>query len=287
MSGDLVMLAGSGRSGTTWVAEVLNHDHRFRDLFEPFWGHKVEACRGFAARHYLRPGDPDPARHAVAADILAGRIRNDWIDQFDRAPDSPHRLVKEIRANLMLAWLQAHFPEMRIVLLLRHPGAVAASRLRLGWGTALDEMLAQPDLVDDHLGAILAQGRPGADPLERQLWFWCIENLVPLRQFSPGSIHVACYEDLRRDPEAGFRRIFDFLGLAWSEAVLDRVGRPSRMTVATDAAPATRDPLARWRDACTPDDLDRLDALLARFRLDAIYTREVMPHCDDPLARFE
>src|SRR5579872_7287496 len=31
-----VLIAGSGRSGTTWLAQVVNHDHSYRYYHEPF-----------------------------------------------------------------------------------------------------------------------------------------------------------------------------------------------------------------------------------------------------------
>jgi hypothetical protein len=44
------------------------------------------------------------------------------------------RIIKEIRSNLMLRWLAGISPCTPVVLLVRHPLAVAASWLQLGWG---------------------------------------------------------------------------------------------------------------------------------------------------------
>lgn len=51
-----VLIAGTGRSGTTWLSGLVNHDRRYRDVFEPFNPGKVEAFRGFRSKQYLRPG---------------------------------------------------------------------------------------------------------------------------------------------------------------------------------------------------------------------------------------
>ena len=32
-----VLIAGSGRSGTTWLSEILNYNNDYRSIFEPFY----------------------------------------------------------------------------------------------------------------------------------------------------------------------------------------------------------------------------------------------------------
>jgi len=283
-AGNVVILCGSGRSGTTWVAELLNHDHRFRYMFEPFWGQRVDICRHFNARQYLRPEDSDPAFLDPAAQILSGRLRSPWVDQFHQRSTSTGRLIKEIRGNLLLAWLHAHFPAAKIVFLLRHPGAVVASRMRLGWDEPLDQVLTQHRLIEDHLASCLGDGAIPRDAFDRHLTLWCIENRVPLRQLRSGSVHVVFYEHLCTDPETEVQKIFGFLGLNFEPAVMDRFHRPSSMADEGSAVNTGQDLLAGWRSILSPSQLDRLDAVVHAFGLDRIYTSDIWPHTRDPLA---
>jgi len=115
---DCILLAGSGRSGTTWVGDVLNYENEYRTLFEPFWKRKVPLVAHFRARQYLAPGCTDPAYLEPARRILSGRIRNAFVDSLNTKWIARKRLVKDIRVNLMLGWFHARFPATPIVLLL-------------------------------------------------------------------------------------------------------------------------------------------------------------------------
>lgn len=106
------------------------------------------------------------------------------VDRFNESFLVRRRLVKEIRANVLLPWLHSVFPDVPIVLILRHPCAVALSRLSLRWGTTLDDFLSQPALMDDYLHPIEADIRGATEPFDRHIFMWCIENYVPLRYFA-------------------------------------------------------------------------------------------------------
>ena len=140
-----VLLAGTGRSGTTWVSHILNYRNDHRYIFEPFHPQKVSICGGFRYRQYVRPGNDDETYLAPAEAILTGRLRSGWSDAHNRKLCATKRLVKDIRANLLLKWIHTSFSGIPIILLLRHPCAVANSRLRLNWGTHLDEFLSQEE----------------------------------------------------------------------------------------------------------------------------------------------
>ena len=244
----------------------------------------MDICSHFNARQYLRPEDSDPVYLDPAIQILSGKLRSPWVDQFDRLATSPGRLIKDIRCNLLLAWLHEHVPATKIVFMLRHPGAVVASRMRLGWDDPLDEVLSQPRLIQDHLAQCIEDGVNPRNAFDRHLALWCIENRVPLRQFRSGSIHVVYYEHLCMEPETELHKLFGFLGLDFDVAVMDRILRPSSMADEGSAVNTGEDVLGRWRSTLPSSGLDRLEAVLHLFGLDRIYTREILPHTRDPLA---
>src|SRR5262249_55955888 len=132
-----ILLAGTGRSGTTWIQDIITRAVACRVMFEPFNPRKISLLTEWSCRQYLRAGQWAPQFLAPAARILSGQIRDIWIDQFNQTHVVRRRLVKDIRVNLILRWIRSHFPEIPIVLLLRHPCAVASSKLALGWKTLL------------------------------------------------------------------------------------------------------------------------------------------------------
>ena len=192
---DTVLVAGSGRSGTTWIEELLNRNNDFRIMFEPFWGKQVREVRHFSDHQYLPPGNNDSRFVEPAGRILSGHVRNRWIDHQNTAHLPRRRLVKEIRANNWLGWAADHWPHMPVIFIVRHPMAVVSSGKTLGWGDGLDRLLAQPNLLADHLDPD-SEGyvRSLTDPWQRAIARWCIENLVPFRTLGPTRATLVLYE---------------------------------------------------------------------------------------------
>ena len=267
-----VFLAGSGRSGTTWVAGIINHRKRYRLVFEPFNPGRVDLCEHFRRKQYLRPDDRREEYLGPAREILAGRIRDPWTDRFNTRLVARRRLIKDIRANLLLGWMRANFPEVPVVLLLRHPCAVAASRLALGWKDNLWETMDQEDLVEDFLLPMEDGIRASRDAFERHVYSWCIENYVPLRQFGPGEIHLAFYENFLSCPEDEIRRLFAFLREDFDGRVFRALRRPSPLSRKGES-PSTE----AWRHHVTDAQLERSAEILGLFGLDRVYGEGAMP----------
>ena len=276
---DTIFLAGSGRGGTTWIAEMINYDNAFRFIFEPFNPGKMPLCAAFANRQYLRPGDARPEFVDAARAIVTGRFRSGWADFYNHRVVSKKRLIKDIRAHLMLRWLFELFPGMPIALMLRHPCAVAASRLRYGWGHDLKAMLAQRQLVEDHLAPFRERIEKLTDPFEMHVAQWCIENYVPLRQFAAGEIHVAFYENFRSDPRREITRLFAFVGRPLTEDAFARLARPSSMAWASAARIALGGERSDgWKSFVSADEAKRGIEILSMFGLDRVYTTDGEPH---------
>lgn len=274
-----IFLGGTGRSGTTWISELINYDNEYRDMFEPFHGGFVPMCRRFYYALYLRPEAADPAFLGPARAILEGRIRNRWVDQANKKRFPTRRLVKEVRASLWLRWLKRHFPELPIVFLMRHPCAVASSRVTLEWPTKIPQFLAQHALFEDYLEPFRSIIERAESPFLRHVAAWCIHNYVPLRQFRPGEIHLAFYENFCEQPEDEIARLFRFLGRRVDDRIFVRLNVPSRMArpasaVATAGQSAS---VNAWRKHVSNDDRDAAVRMLEAFGLEGVYNADSMP----------
>jgi hypothetical protein len=267
-----VFLAGSGRSGTTWVSEIINYRNGYRFIFEPFHPGKVRICKDFKRKQYLRPDDRREEYLGPAGTILTGRLRNFWTDRFNKKFVARRRLIKDIRANLILGWMRANFPGMPMILLLRHPCAVVASRLALGWRDNLSETMEQGELVEDFLLPMEARIRAARDGFERHVFLWCIENYVPLRQFGPGEIHLAFYENFLACPEDEVQRLFAFLSEGFDARVFRTLRRPSPLRLRGEDLSVDA-----WRRSVRGSQLERAVEILALFGLDRVYGERVMP----------
>lgn len=271
-----VFLAGSGRSGTTWLSDIINYRREYRFVFEPFHPGEVGICRHFNSKQYLRPDDRREEFLAPAREILSGAVRSPWTDRFHRRFLARRRLIKDIRANLMLGWLRTNFPGMPIVLLMRHPCAVAASRMALGWQDNLAATMRQQKLVDDFLRPMEEEILAAKTPFERHIFLWCIDNYVPLTQLSEGDVHLVFYEDLISYPERELPPLFDALGMGFDPAVYRQMKTPSPLSRKTSAYSS----LDEWYQRVDKAQIRRAVDILALFGLDRVYGEHPMPNAE-------
>lgn len=266
-----LLISGAARSGTTWLAEVLNQDCRSRLIFEPFLPHAVPLARIFPPYPYVPPDCEDPARVQAALAILRGEVRADSVHRGNPCEVSRRRIVKDVRTNLMLAWLHRLMPGMPIVLLIRNPYAVARSRDKMQWQTHLDDLLAQGELVRDHPRiAEVAESIDRSDSFQQMIFLWAVLHYVPLRQLPPGAVVAVCYENLILRPEHELRRLCCRLGRPFDPGALDHVVIASKTTTFQRNFTRRRDRMrmifGHQRDL-SGDDIRRGQAILGAFGL--------------------
>jgi hypothetical protein len=227
-----------GRSGTTWVANIVNYDQRYRDVFEPFLPAEVPEVRTFGYHEYRRSDAHVPEKEEVARQILSGGIRGPWTDKFNQRRISWRRIVKDIRCNLMLGWLRRVRPGMPISLVVRHPLGVIRSWMRLGWGTAIgggtdvDHIMSQHTLLKDFPQVeALSQSLDRTDTFESTAFLWCVLHMVPLVQLQDSQALILRYEDLLGDPGLWVARLFQHVGRPYDEK---RVTQTMRLASGTN-----------------------------------------------------
>jgi len=279
-----IFLAGTGRSGTTWASDIINWHNEYRYLFEPFYPQKVSLCSRFRYRQYLRPGNRDPVYIEPAKAILTGRVRDRWIDSQNRKLVASKRLIKDIRANLLMYWMQANFPGVKMILIFRHPCAVANSKLKLSWGTHLGEFLGQDELMEDFLHPFRRELESASSDFDKHVFLWCVENYVPLKQFQRGELHLAFYETFCADPRGEVERLFAFLGRRMDQQILAHLKTPSTMTRQDSAIVAGGSLIDSWRKHVAAEQVKRSVEILRLFGLDKVYGEDSMPDMDQAYA---
>jgi len=272
-----VFLAGTGRSGTTWISDIINFNNKYRYIFEPFHPLKVHVCRTFRYRQYLRDKNNDKEFIDPVRNILSGRIRNKWTDNYNEKFFVQKHLIKDIRANLFLKWLHENFPGISIILILRHPCAVANSKIKLNWDTHLEEFLEQEDLIEDFLHPFIRDIERAKEVFDKHIFQWCIENYVPLKQFQENEIHLAFYENFCINPEDEIKRLFSFLGIPYNQKVFKRLKTPSMQTRTESAIATGKNLIDNWRKDITDYQVQRAIEILNIFGLDRIYTKNPTP----------
>jgi hypothetical protein len=278
-----VFLAGDGRSGTTWLSEIINCDNRYRYLFEPFHPSFVPETKHFRFFQYLRPHDTDETFLTPARRIVTGAHRSVRVDSLNKRRVVTRRLIKDIFANLFLKWLHVRFPGMPLVLLVRHPCAVAASKMKLKewiWNVNPRDFLDQPDLMADHLEPYRPLIEKTTDAFDKQILHWCLTHYVPFRQFKKGELHVVSYERLCEHREYEIRRLFQFIGQEYDSAALEGSSKPSATITQDSAVVKNTDLVSGWQDKITPAQRRRACEIMEAFGLN-LYSDRPRPEVDD------
>jgi len=218
-----VLVIGTGRSGTTWLAGLLAAPFRYRLLFEPFQPHQVPGAEIVADR-YIDPVNIPASAKTFIQRALNDEIDSGWIAQNSNRRFQMHRwrfwprarIIKIIRGNLLVPALRAMYgPSLPIVLLVRHPGAVVESFLRVNFPWAFDlGVLLKQHQLEEKFGVPIEKITAYADDAPGKIAVrWAVENAYLLKYGEQFNIRPLYYEDLVEDPAGQIRRLCTELGL--------------------------------------------------------------------------
>jgi glycosyltransferase involved in cell wall biosynthesis len=248
-----IIVTGSHRSGTTWagrmlaltpsvhyVHEPLNHNDKplRRGLFRfkpPHW--YVYICKDneqqyldeFRRVFALRFDISSALKHVKMEPTAYGEEELKLIEEYVGFANAHLQrkipLVKDPFTAVSLPWFEQQFGA-RPVVLIRHPAAFVSSLLRLGWKHSLEEYLAQPLLmrdfpVEDERDIELYERykREGNHAATAALGWKYLHSVIARHQDAHPNWRFVRHEDLSRDPEAGFRKLYDHLDLPFTDAV--------------------------------------------------------------------
>lgn len=277
-----LVVAGSPRSGTTWLSELLATLPGAAVLFEPLQAHEIpEAERlGFHRGTCMFPGQQHAERQQYLRAALSGQVLTPWTTSRASLRQILGRkfwIVKFVHANLLLGWLTSVFPVRSPALIVRHPCAVVASQMKLWHAHCWREREFEEFL------AAWPQFAPQLDQLKSPLqWLaacWCIEQYVPLSQPFPRRLRVVSYERLVREGPDELGRLLADWNLPLPAAAVRRLHRASTTTQRDSHVLRDGDPLAGWRRTLQPRQITQILEVVSAFGLD-FYSSALEPDYD-------
>ena len=181
----------------------------------------------------------------------------------------------------MLKWIHTNFPRVKIILLLRHPCAVANSKIKAGWATPnLDKLfLEQEELMADFLKPFRKEIERAQGDFEKRIFSWCIQNYVPLRQFNNADIHLAFYENFCTNPRQEVKKLFCFLDEKFDDGIFNNkiihsINRPSPLAHKGSAILLGDNLINSWEKHISKEQIRKALRILKVFDLDEIYSEE-------------
>lgn len=281
----VIWLIGDGRSGTTWVSELVNHDQHYREMFEPFHPGIIPRMKFLQPLQYVRTGDPQPALHKAAEAVFSGKLTHPRVDEHNRLRCHHGLLVKDVFAGLFAHWASVRFPKIKIILLIRNPFAVALSKQKMHkksfWVTDPLFLLNQASLFRDFLYPfedLIKKTAEKKDPVLNQVLIWSIINHVPLNQFAPGRLYPLFYEHVYTDPQQEINDLFsDFMEKKTVRLDPETVRQPSSYAGKHSTLRKGQSPLTAWQDELSTQQIDAGLNILEAFGFDGLYKDPARP----------
>jgi LPS sulfotransferase NodH len=294
---DTVVVAGSPRSGTTWLGSLVSRSSGYRHRDEPLDLCNSRTLRemGFGHRMYLSPEGDHPDCRTVFEHILTGRTPGGRpnLGRFHQIADVFNQLfedklvVKFIRANRLLRWMARQFDTRGFLYIVRHPCAVVSSQLRYddrtwraskppsdvrtGFGGKL------PDFILDRFGGVLSSLSTTEDVLAAH---WCLDQYFPLYEgASPFPGLIVPYEKLVLDGLAELRRVFNHLGLEMPPGIEAEFHRPSTSASDDLRTHDDRAQVEKWTHQLSDRQIDDILGIVDAFGIDT-YSHNPEPDYD-------
>lgn len=297
---DTIVIAGTPRSGTTWLMEVFAAIPGYTYLYEPInpiWFPKIRGV-GFQSRTYLPPDTDWLEGKDYLEKTFTGRVFS-LLPPYKSEPEPiMHRLlgnkliVKFVRLNRLLPWVAKRFQLRGIFFIIRHPCAVVASQLKTGFygyfsgsppyhktSPTLENVLNEAskiDVLDKELFKRLKSIKTQEEMLAA---IWCLDNYIPLFSPKPHPWTTVIYEKLIKEEKNEFIRLFNKIGeREIPQSVIRHLKEPSMLTLGSERKVITNmdEQLSKWKKILSEKQIERILKIVNDFGLD-FYTENLEP----------
>jgi len=279
-----VWLLGDGRSGTTWIMKLINHESRYITMFEPFHPEKIQQISDIKPNLFV----PSEATNDVLKDFYKRVFEGDYIDprisSKRKISVGLGVLVKDIFANLMAHSVCRQFSEVKPILLIRNPFAVAVSKLKKeSWSWAntpnvfLNQVSLNEYLSSEHL-TIISRLEKSNNPFMNQILTWAIINYIPLRQFSSDELQVIFYEHFYLNATEEICRLNHYINCGdCSTLPRDLLCNPVKKNDFQSNLVHGKSPLSAWREVLSGSQMNDANVVLESFGLAGLYSSADLP----------
>jgi hypothetical protein len=268
-----ILITGSHRSGSTWLATMFALSEDSLIAHEPFniepWAYALDGL----AKYWFTyaPALPQDAALEAFSKVLERRTRKiflknepqHWIPLLRRG----RLIIKDPIAALSSDWLARNF-DLEVIVLVRHPAAFAASLKRLGWRHPFQHFLEQEMLMQRHLEPYRDEIASEPEDIAEQaaiIWKCLYGTLFTYLDSNPNWL-IRKHEALSGDPVVELRGLYEVLGLEWTAAVEENVMKYTRsgnpVSVPKDTVHQLRRDstanIARWKEILTEEEIARV-----------------------------
>lgn len=285
-----LLVTGAHRTGTTWVgkmlaaggyayvSEPLNMLHRPGVMAAPVRKWYAYITRENEAEYLPAFQKTLALRYGLLAEFKSLKSRKDFLrmgrdlgiflrGRITRQP----ALLKDPFAVFSLPWFIERL-NCRVVVTVRHPAGFASSLKRLNWPFDFKDLLDQPLLMRDHLEPFRAdmERMPTDDVLGQSALLWrMVYRVVHATVERFPSVIILRHEDLSRDPQTGYARAFELLGIPYTAKVQETIRTSSSSENPAELSRRkvhavkldSRANLENWKKRLSADEIARIRSM--------------------------
>jgi hypothetical protein len=269
-----VVIFGVARSGTTWLSQIISaagYELNFEPIgsmnFTKDYKVKYEPIPPF---YYLEKQDKNNYKPYTDL-IMKAEIR----DKFVLRPNkqnyigSNKKVIKLIRANLMISWLQENY-DFYGVLIIRSPHATINSQIKYHMNEGVRDLRAfYPGEVfrffNEKQLQTIDNVKKRKDILATN---WCINNFIPLKVADKRNLKIIRYEDLLETPEKTIKSLGKFAGFNFTKEVKAMIRKRSFTSRKETKKITDYNPRTAWKKDFTLEEIESVVEIVKTFNLE-------------------
>ena len=298
-----IVILGFGRSGTTWIGDIVSKITGKLILFEPIHPSVMDNSERFSYSTITDEESSEELKNFYS-DVLNKRWRKMWLlrnhvsDRLENVPTEFLDLLwkecsiagfKEIRANFLIDWYIKNL-NAKIVFIIRHPVATIASIKgrpnfwEFGWPGTYELFLEKTIYNDFYKNHVVNNYREvvkrAKTDVERAAVMWGITHIIALPELERLGLPLFYYEDFYSYPFPSARSLFKYLGYGRVDVHPAHLFTPSMTTLKTvHGIGILEEALARkgiaffWQDKITAKEVDEIMEVVKSFDI-ILYDKE-------------
>lgn len=222
MNKKLILVTGCSRTGTTWTGRMLAQAPGFHYVYEPFnydrrgfWNKRLRLPGYLCGRHqFIYIDGHNINRYQYRLD----RMMNIW-----QSHGAEGVLIKDPTAVFVTPTLSKLY-KAKVIITIRHPLGVAASRKKLGWKFDFKHFLNQQHIMDllpiSAHNAIQSATKFKGNIVIESAALWCIiYSVIAQWLVDYPDWMLLFHEDLCMNPQNKFRSLYKDLELPFSAQI--------------------------------------------------------------------
>lgn len=269
---DAIIICGSGRSGTTWLAEIFEGLKGATLLDEPLKrpdSKRIQRMGFSGSGQYIPQGTKDwPEAKKFFEELLTGREfnPNHLHGKMHGLWTTKYWVLKFIRAHYLLPWLVDEFPLRKPIYLIRNPYAVVSSQLK---HRAWTHTQVKYTIPKTRFNSYFEQFEPIYAAIKNNVQFkvfnWALENSFLLNHaYHQKKWLMIKYEDLVETPNETLGFIFTELNLPANQNFRPAISKISNSTRDGAGEIGMTD---KWKKHLKSSEIDDISEVLEKFNL--------------------